>query len=85
MSLFAKVEQTLRYSYHMSPKFLPFNFNLIIRNIESSARLFGDVAFASMFVHPALVIMASTCKRKLFKSKYISFAAVTVNLINAYN
>ena len=63
----------------MSPTFRTFNSQLIWRTIECSVKLIKPAVFASMFGPSALVILASTFRRELFRSKYSSFALLTVN------
>ena len=46
---------------------------------ECSVKFIRAAVFASMFVSFAFVILAITCRRELFRSKYRSFALLTVN------
>ena len=61
----------------VSPTFRPVNSKLISRNFECNVSLIGAAVFTLMFVLSALVILASTCRRELFRSKYKSFAHLT--------
>ena len=82
---FRKVSRCERYGYSwfVSPTFRPLSSSPISRIIEWSVKLIGTAVFASMFVSSALVIMTSTCKHELFRSKYRSLAPVTVNSMAA--
>ena len=79
----SRLSRTERYglSWLVSPTFRPLNLSPIYINSECSVKFIGASVFASMFVLSALVILAITCRREFFRSKYKSFALLTVNLM----